>query len=310
MSQLQLNVRMLIPLLCAVTAGLLYAFAGTTYKWAENNRCRPAAFLFTFMLTAGLVTLTKALFEPTTWQNPLLWVLGIVAGLLTYVAVQFTIRATALGPASVVWIVINLSLVVPIALAPVLFHEPFLVVDIVLLALFGLMLLAFNHSMSREPAHQPVKLPAFLLALGIAFLFDGLCLMCTKYTFIWFGHQNTAGMPAITFLSAAAYGLTVYLRQEGCRQFQPAELKIGLTAGLLCSCGFMSFLMAMSLPSMVSFPIVKGLSLMGGGLLVVLFFKEPLRRGKIIGLLLGLGVLFLAACRESVSHWMNQMLHW
>ncbi len=54
---------------------------------------------------------------------------------------------------------------------------------------------------------------------------------------------------------------------------------------------------AMNLPAVIVFPLVQGLSLAGGVLLMTAFFRERLNRYKIAGLVFGIGVIVTSVMR-------------
>ena len=54
----------------------------------------------------------------------------------------------------------------------------------------------------------------------------------------------------------------------------------------------------MSLPSMMVFPIVNGISLLGGVVLAVIIFKEKLSGAKILSFILGFTVMVITLLRR------------
>jgi len=54
---------------------------------------------------------------------------------------------------------------------------------------------------------------------------------------------------------------------------------------------------AMSLPSIVVFPITQGIALIGGIVLMALIYKERINIFKVVGIILGLAVLLQSIFR-------------
>lgn len=294
-------------LLYAVISGVAYAILGVLYKYAEQKHCRPEGFMLAFLCTGGVITLGKALTEPTTWLDVRFWSLGIVLGLLTYASVRLLMVANAHGPASIPWTMLNLSLILPILLAPMLFHEKIFGIDIVALLAFMGMLVLFARSMPAatvSPTSHRIFLPA---ALGVM-LTDGICMLGNKVKDIWFPDANTAGLPAISFLTAALCAAIVLFRRQGLLRLERREWQVGLWAGLICSVGIVSLLSAMRLPVIVSLPVIKGLALVGGVVLYRVLFREEITPLRATGLVLGGFTLLLVTSREPLDRWMILLL--
>ncbi|HEY3416576.1 MAG TPA: hypothetical protein VGM23_06810 [Armatimonadota bacterium] len=291
-----------IPLLCVLLSGIAFAFLGLLYKVAAHDGCHPTPFSIPLGFTAGGLALLLAFREATAWGDPRLWLLGCAQGLLFYLAVIMLTRANVLGSAAVAWSVLNLSMIVPILLAPVLFHERFFPTDLLLLLLFGAMLVLFTRGVAATGETPIRSLGAYVLALLATFALNGLFMLGYKVKQALFAGQNSGGVTAIMYLSAAGLATLAYLLSPRPRPLLTLkEVRWGALAGIASGCGFVFILGGTVLPSVVVFPLSQGLSLLGGALLTTAIFKEPLNALKVSGLLLGIALLLLAVFREPLA---------
>ena len=83
---------MQLPIILAILSGVLYAVAALGYKMAERLNCRTSTFIVVFSIAGGLFALIKSFSETSEWQNPRLWVLEIVMGILFDLAIFFTLQ--------------------------------------------------------------------------------------------------------------------------------------------------------------------------------------------------------------------------
>lgn len=220
-------------------------------------------------------------------------------GLLFDLAIYFVMQANRLGPASVTWTVLNLGLLVPIFVSPFLVDEAVLWLDLIILLLFVLMLLLFARGMkdSGEVEKGDRKLHSLML-LG-TFLAQGLFLLGNKIKFILFNETNTAALTFIVYLSGATAVLFIILATQKRLTFLESELKAGAITGICNSLGVILLLSAMSLPSMIVFPLSASIALLGGVFLTSLLYGERLNRMETLGVMVGLMALILAVSREN-----------
>ncbi|MHB9027023.1 MAG: hypothetical protein ACYC7E_23045 [Armatimonadota bacterium] len=298
-----------LPILFVVLSGVAFAILGLLYKVAMHNGCQPTPFTIPFGLTAGGLGLILAFREGTTWGDYRLWLLGLAVGVLFYVSILVLVRANTLGSAAVAWAVLNLSMIVPILLAPFLFDERFVLIDLLVLVLFGVMLLLFTRGVAASGETPVRSLGAYVLALLGIFALNGVFMLGYKYKQELFDAGNSGGFTAITYLSAAFLAALAYLFS---RHPRPAlglrEVRWGALAGIASGGGFLCVLAGVSLPSVVVFPVSQGLSLLGGALLTGIMFKEPFNVPKLSGLLLGMLVLLMAVFREPLAVKLGELI--
>ena len=290
-----------LPLLFSLLSGVAFSLLGLSYKVANHRQCRTASYTIVFVFAAGLIALLKALTEPAAWGDWRLWVLASAMGATLYLGVLITMHCYALGPASITWTVMNLSLLIPIFLAPLLFHERLLWIDLLLGILFVLMLLAFLRGMADGTGAPAQTTGLFLLALCGLFIDNGLFILSYKVKYLLFHDANTAAVATVTYFSAGVIAVLVELLRVRRIDIRPHEWRAGIYTGAASACGLLCLLASMSLPTIVTYPISQGTSLLGGVLITALVFKERLNTFKTLGLTLGIAVLMTAVFRVPLA---------
>lgn len=291
---------MSLTILLPIFSGISFAGAGLGYKMAERWQCRTSVFILVFAITGGAFAGIKAFFEITAWLEPKLWMLGIAMGLLFDVAIYFIMQANRLGPASASWTVLNLGLLLPIFVSPLIADEAVLWVDPIVVLLFILMLLVFARGMKNTGEVVKGKQTLHVLMLSGIFFAQGLFLLGNKIKYLLFNDANTAGLTFIVYLSGSLGVLFVILFTRERLNFTMGELKAGIVTGVCNSLGVILLLGAMSLPSTIVFPLSASIALLGGVFLTSLIYGERLNRLKMIGVVLGLMALILAIFREEL----------
>ncbi|MBI5830984.1 MAG: hypothetical protein HZB16_01565 [Armatimonadetes bacterium] len=292
-----------MPYALALLAGTCFALLGFSYKLAHARGCRAMPFAAGFLATAMLLAGVRAAFETTTWADPRLWALGGFMGVMLFAALTLVVLANRLGPASVSWMLVNLSLLIPIVLSAVLLREAFYPTDVLLLLTFGLMLTALRHGVRAEQEGTASR--AFWPLLGALYVTNGLFQYGCKLKDAWFGAANSGGLAVVYFGVGMALALVCHLARTRERRFRREELLTGAQAGLFAGLGNLLILGAMSLPAIVVYPLSQGISLTGGVGLTALLYHEKLTRGKVVGFALSLCVLLLAVLREPLARWLG-----
>lgn len=290
------------PLLLSILSGVAFVVLGLAYKLADQGRCRAVPFATAFLLiAAGVSAAGCLLFRNNTWHSPVLWGMGLGMGIILFLGIALVALTNRLGPASVTWTVLNLGLLLPVLLAPVLFREPLLWVDAILITLFVLMLLAFARGMGAAGEIIPGRAPLFWILVFLLFLNNGVFLTVQKLKFQWFHDANSTALPLLLYTSGALAGLLTYHLRGGRRPFTREEWRAGALAGAASSLGILCFLGSVSLPAMVTFPISQGIALLGGVVATKLVFGERFNLFKTLGLALGVAVLLACVFREPIA---------
>lgn len=282
----------------AILSGMSYAVAGLGYKMAEYWQCQTPVFILIFAMTGCVFTGINALFETTAWLDPKLWLLGCMMGLLFDLAIYFIMQANRLGPASASWTVLNLGLLVPIFVSPVIMDEAMLWVDPVIVILFILMLLLFARGMKDTGDVVKGAQQRHLLMLAGIFFSQGFFLLGNKIKYALFHDANTSGLAFIVYLSGGALVLFQTYRSKKQLRVTIKALQAGTITGVFNGLGTILLLSAMRLPSAIVFSLSASIALLGGVFLTGYIYGERLNRLKVSGVIFGLMALILAVFRE------------
>lgn len=293
--------QMSIPVMMAVLSGLFFALSSLGYKMGERQRCRAQAFLLVFAATGGVVTGIKALFETTQWGDPRLWLLGSAMGIFLNLAIFFVLQANRFGPAFMSWTVLNLSLLLPVILSPILFGERFFWVDPLIMVFFVLMLWSFAKGMPNGRVKKKERGRVHILMLLALFFANGILQLGNKYKYLLFGDLNTSGFLFFLYLSGGLLALMVIYAQGGRPFISAAEFRVGGGTGFLNGIGAIFYVGAMNLPASVVFPVSAGIGLVGGVFLTIFIFEERMDRFKAMGVAFGFMALALAVLREPLA---------
>jgi drug/metabolite transporter (DMT)-like permease len=288
------------PLVLAILSGVLYAVSALGYKMAERLNCRTSSFIVVFSIAGGVFALIKSFTETSEWKNPRLWLLGIAMGLLFDLAIYFILQSNKQGPASISWTMLNLSLLIPLILSPMLFKERVYWIDPIIIAAFVLMLAFFAQSLRKADNSYKQKTGRyFLLLLGI-FFSNGFFILGNRLKYEFFEENNTAALTLIIYLFGGLLALLASNRKSKTWGIQVAEWKAGTLTGLSNSVGTIFFLGAMSLPAPVVYPVSASIALLGGVFLTVGLYGEKFDLYKITGMAMGFLALLLAIFREYI----------
>jgi drug/metabolite transporter (DMT)-like permease len=298
-----MNILFSFSLLMVMLAGACFAVLGLAYKMSGVYRCRSTAFSSVFLFIAAVLAGGLACSEPVRWSDWRLWSLGVVMGFTLYAAITLVVRVNRLGSASISWLLINLSFLIPVLLSALFLNESFRRIDILVLVLFVLMLMALRNGLVLEQTSATGKnsLKTFGVLLTLAFLLNGLFQFGTKLKDTFFQDSNAAGLAVILYGTGTVLAIITHTVSSGSLRISKHECTVGTLAGIASGSGNLLFLNGMSLPATVSFPVSLSISLIGGIALTTLFYKEPVNKGKVLGWALGIALLLLAVFRDSIG---------
>lgn len=250
-----------------------------------------------FMGTAALCSLAVIPVFPGMRSIFWSWSLGAGMGLIFIAGLMFTFQANKEGPPSIVWLMVNMGLIVPIALMAIFYHEPLYLSDLLLMGTFILMLWLFRQGISTAGDFSGGRPLYYVLLLILVFLTNGLLMFGFKLNQILYPAASKASFLASLYGSGCLLFLAVaYARHRG-RLSQFHDLKWGMAAGIANVLANLFLQGAMSLPAVVAFPIMQGLSLLGGVILTGCLYRERLNGFKALGIIAGLAVVLQAVLR-------------
>lgn len=281
----------------AVVTGLCNAVAALVFKISQDRGCRP---LPQVLITHVTICLLCAVLSPWGTVNlhfPLFWLMCAAAGPLYLLAMGSQMASNAYAPPSLVVLISNLALVVPIMLSALFFREKLQGSDLPLLVAFGLMLVLFHRSMQQEEkSGSPVSGKRWGM-LTACFLSNGLLLFVFKLKAMSFPQIPVPIFAALTFFFGAVAGSLVVRPWQPQFAFQRRELGYGGLLGVLLAVAINCMVHAMILPATIVFPVVQGISLAGGVALTMSVYRERCSWQKAAGLALAGVVLLMATWR-------------
>lgn len=286
-----------VYLLAAVGAGLATSGVSLCLKGAEQDQCRPRAFGVAQLSLAAVMSLAVALTQGAVWSGVGFWALGAAAGALMYTAIPTMIAANRVSPPSLVWMMANMGLLLPIFGSAVFLHEPLRPLDAVVLSLFAAMLTAFHRGTQAAQDFRREGRAASVLLLGAVLVINGLLMLTFKLNGVCFPGHASARMSVVMYATATLLALVQFRGWRALAGIRTSEWRWGGWAGLAGGTSVLLLLPTMKLPAGLVFPVLQGASLLGGTLLTAWVFRERLNRWKLAGVLLGLAVLGVAVVR-------------
>lgn len=290
-----------IKLGLAAAGGLFYAVLGYLYKRTSDTGCRILPFIMGFAFVTALFMVAASLFTDTHWSDARLWYLGVAAGFDFVLVVYLLMSANKMGPASIVWTLTNLALLVPIAVFALAYDEPLYSTDTITIAIFCLMVFSFTRGVNRAGEVKPAHMLLFALVVSGLYLSNGAFMVLSKLKESFFGQGNSAAFGAIAFITATIASGLLHAATAVDKQLKRSEWEMSAKAGVVNSLGFLCFVASMGLPAIVAFPVNQGISLLGGAAFTAVLFKERINREKLVGFALGFALLLASVFREQLS---------
>jgi hypothetical protein len=292
------------PLLCAITCGLTNIIVACSIKGAQHANSRPATF---GSIASGIAFLSFGLSLPFFKGSSDVtgaWIIGAVLGILSFASITMGIYANAKGPPSIAWSIANMGLLVPIAISAFYFGETLHAVDYLLLMFFILMLVFFHRGIARAKDISNIHPLGYGMLLLAVFMVNGLLMFCFKLNAIYFPEANkmcllvaTYGSSFLLFTAMMFFQRRKQWPEENIWVFPKNEVKWGMGLGI--SIGITQILMqeSMVLPAIVSFPVIQGISLLGGVAFTSYIYHEIFNIQKTVGVILGLIVVLLSIAK-------------
>jgi multidrug transporter EmrE-like cation transporter len=294
----------MIPLICAIACGFTNIGIACSSKGAQSGNCR----IFSFGVIGSGIACFSSLACIPFFAGPSnitgVWIIGIVMGILFFAAMALGVYANSKGPPSITWSITNMGLLVPIAMTALFFGEALHRLDYLLLTFFILMLVSFHRGIAKAKDVSIINPFGYAMLMVAVFFVNGFLMFCFKLNSIYFPEANKAcllvamyGCGFLLFTLAMLFHRQRNIRGRNIGIFQFPELKWGIISGV--SIGITQILMqeAMELPAIVSFPVIQGLSLLGGVALTSYIYHENFNIQKTAGVTLGLAVVLLSVAR-------------
>lgn len=275
-----------------------YGLLGIFHKVADHPDCRPriiAAILFFW--GAVLTTLWTASVEPKGLRFPseVLWI-GTIGGTFSGLAIFVFQTGLKFGKISTSWLVINLSMSVPVLLSIFLFHEKVNGIKFagIVLVLLAILLLWRDKKQDLDESDRAASVKSKWLPLMIlAFFANGLAAASQK-VLVERGFGDFTWQFYTVLYSA---GFTVLLVLSLIKEQRPnrRELRTAFVMGACSVAGNVALTLALarSVPGSVAFPVGNGGSLTLVVLAGVLFFREHVHPIGRFGIACGITAILL-----------------
>jgi drug/metabolite transporter (DMT)-like permease len=209
---------------------------------------------------------------------------GAAAGVCSFTALITIMQAMAIGPVSFTWVLVNLSIGVPILLSAVFWSEPIRHAQWLGLAFFVVSLILFGKDLQQSGAKEMTL--KWALFAAIMFLANGCFLFClsavNRYTLV----PHTFS----TLLTTYVVSGVLLLVQSWRRLARPSarDLKLGLSAAAAMMGGQALIIKALAANTASSLPIIHSSSIIVVAIVSVIMFGEGLSNYSGGGLLCGL----------------------
>jgi len=283
-----------VYLLLAVLAGLGNAGVGLWGATAQRRGCRPGAVALLFLSTVALVSLLILPAVSRAGATPGLWGLAACMGALYVAAIRTSVVANGRCPPSLVWSLANLAMVVPIGLAPLIFAERWQPIDALIAAAFAGLLYAFHRGTNQAGERPASGWSRVLPLLAVVFLSNGLLMLGYKLKAAYWPEAGAVPFAAMVFGCGSLLELALQWLPQRRLELRPEEWRYGIAVGLAAAVANIALVGAAPLPAVILFPIVQGLSLSGGALLIIVCLHEGVNRWKVLGFAMA-GVVMAAA---------------
>ena len=303
---------MTVGYLLLILSLLGFGMLGIFHKVADHPTCRPRIIAVILLFWGGvLTTLWTAFFEPKGLHFPKeVLVIGAIGGIFSSLAL-FTFQAGLKhGKISTSWLVINLSMSIPILLSIFLFNEKinwikgvgiFLVINAIVL-----MWRDKKIDLDKASAHPITTDKSKWLPLMIlAFLANGLAAGSQK-VLVERGFGDFAWQFYIVLYWAGfALMLVLSLLKEGMPNRR--EFGTAFVMGVCSVAGNVALVLALArnVPGSVAFPVGNGGSLTLVVLAGVLFFKEQVHPIGRIGIACGLSAILLLVMEPTILEYLK-----
>jgi|GEM_PF-2465005 len=308
----------LAPLIFAFLGGIFSALQGLSYKFALLNS-RPFPCVAILNLTMAIAAIIALYFtqNSTDYSDYRIYIIAVSQGVAFVITVYFLSLASKMGFLGIGWTFLGMSVIAVVGGAAVFLGEALYSTDILSLMVFIIMIMFMQDNDTDKTADiegVPIK-NMRMIKNGICiilFLLNAVILIAYRFKEYYFSgpETNSALMAAVSGLTAAVVGFTIHfitVKKEDLK-ITKLEWKGGILVGLtLIAIVFCNF-PANKLPAAIMFPIIQGISILGGVVLITAFYKEQLSLRKKIGVLLAVVVIILSANRVAIADYISKIL--
>jgi drug/metabolite transporter (DMT)-like permease len=287
--------------LLAALAG--FGLLGIFHKVADHPDCRPKIIAVILLFWGGvLTTVYTALFhEKGLSFPPEVLSIGALGGIFSALALFAFQTGLRHGKISTSWLVINLSMSVPILLSIFAFREDVNLVKVggILLVLAAIVLMWRDKRLDMDKAALEGKTPAlnrkskWLPLMLLAFVANGFAASSQKVLVEAGAGEYAWQFYIVLYWAGFALMAVLSLMREGWPNRR--EFVVALIMGVCSVAGNVSLTLALNhgVPGSVAFPVGNGGSLTLVVLAGVLFFRERVHRVGALGIACGISAIII-----------------
>ncbi len=275
-------------LLVCLLSGLLIGILGITYKLSSRNKFDPDAFRSALTWIAAALALAAATMagEPLPGRSVLLF--SVLCGGCFFLALIAVMRAMEIGAVSFTWVLINLSIVIPIVVSAVLWSEPVRMAQWAGFGFFALSLILFGRDLAGGEQKR-ISLE-WVIASIVMFLANGTFLVLFKVIDRHSAQPHTFATLCTIYITSAVLFI---VRKRKVVVPRAGEWKLGAAAAVSMLGGQALIMIALSINTASSLPIIHGGSIIVVAVASASLFGERFSRYSTGGLLAGLASIAL-----------------
>ncbi len=275
-------------LLLCLFSGLLIGTLGITYKLSSRNKFNPDGFrgALTWLAAALALAAAAAVGEPA--PNGTVVLFSVLCGGCFFLALIAVMRAMEIGAVSFTWVLINLSIVIPILVSAVLWSEPVGAAQRAGFAFFVLSLVLFGRDLAGGEQKR-ISLE-WVISAVVMFLANGTFLVLFKVIDRHITAPHTFVTLGTIYITSAALFV---IRKRKVVMPQAGEWKLGAVAAASMLGGQALIMFALSINTASSLPIIHGVSIIVVAVASAMMFGERFSRYSTGGLLAGLASIAL-----------------
>jgi len=262
------------------------------YKVSAERRCNTAQTTLSFMATVALLSsILFVVLKQCVTNIQFLLLIALINGSAFLAGTVAHIEALRYIPASIVYPIIRLNVVVVVIFSIVVFEDDLSAYQAVGigLAVAAMVILSRRYDDKKRPYGRT----------RLGFIFTFISILCgsiasisSKFAAI---HTNKMAFMALSYLCATLFSLGIRKKLQGPRTTKGHKDAwiIGSVMGLINVAGFYAFLKALSIGPLSIIASITGMHFVIGIILSVLIYKENLTRLRILGISLTIASITL-----------------
>ena len=270
-------------------------FMGTQrffYKVSAERRCNTALTTLYFMATVSVLSsiLFLVLKQSVTNIQFLLFI-ALTNGSAFLVGTVAHIEALRYIPASIVYPIIRLNVVLVVIFSIIVFEDDLSAYQAVGIALaVAAMVILSRRLEEKKISYRKTKLSFIFIFISV--LCGAIASISSKFAAM---HTNKMAFMALSYICATSFSLGIRkkLQTGDARAGHKDALIIGLVMGLINFAGFYSFLKALSMGPLSIIASITGMHFVIAIILSVVIYREKLTHLRILGISLTIASIIL-----------------